>query len=443
MEDLPNDVRKHMCTYLTDDGISIGRFSLCSKGLHESIINNRTLWKELYHKQWRYSVKELDENTADYRKEYLHRFQIDQLTTSVIQDVARDLKSLPFNYEDPNKKFFDESPHVGQAWNNDSWKALMAYRIDVVDVLKRISAQREGTHSTDEKMQGFLAARALVSLRLNEGLFTWKEISEQEEQLQRNMTSGDELRQAQQLLLERFALLICQIQQTPPEILREEKMDVSEVVTQQLDAIAANCRTRMVDATNISKKLQVVNTVLFDEMRFVGNDLDYYNYRNSLLNKVLETKKGIPITLCILYSCICRRLGLHVHLVGLPGHVVLGFLEEDGSQKFLDIFRRGRILGLEDCQSICASYGFSWNHMFTRAITAAEVLHRTLNNLANCHGQANIFRYKEELCFQQRTLMMIHRQPAGVASRNLLEQVSQELPLTLLPDLLQWYGLLS
>src|SRR5690349_21109367 len=59
---------------------------------------------------------------------------------------------------------------------------------------------------------------------------------------------------------------------------------------------------------------------LFDEMGFVGNSENYYVASNSYLPAVLSTKRGLPITLSLVYKLVAQRLGLRVHGIGLPGH---------------------------------------------------------------------------------------------------------------------------
>lgn len=81
---------------------------------------------------------------------------------------------------------------------------------------------------------------------------------------------------------------------------------------------------------------------LFDELGFSGNDEDYYNPHNSCLNRVLESRRGIPITLSILYMELGRRLGIAVEGIGAPGHFLVRLEEEDDTY-YLDTFNRGRI----------------------------------------------------------------------------------------------------
>src|SRR5581483_7251757 len=82
---------------------------------------------------------------------------------------------------------------------------------------------------------------------------------------------------------------------------------------------------------------------LFDELQFCGNTDDYYNPGNSYLPAVLETKRGLPITLSLVYKLVAERLGLRAWGVGWPGHFLIG-LQADGTRMLVDPFAAGRIL---------------------------------------------------------------------------------------------------
>jgi regulator of sirC expression with transglutaminase-like and TPR domain len=67
-----------------------------------------------------------------------------------------------------------------------------------------------------------------------------------------------------------------------------------------------------------------LHEVLFEEEGFRGNREDYYNPSNSYLPAVLATKRGLPITLSLIYKVVAERLGLRAWGVGLPGHFLVG-----------------------------------------------------------------------------------------------------------------------
>jgi regulator of sirC expression with transglutaminase-like and TPR domain len=91
-----------------------------------------------------------------------------------------------------------------------------------------------------------------------------------------------------------------------------------------------------------------LNDYLFGEMRFVGNELQYEDPRNSCLNEVLDRRTGIPITLALLYMEIARRAGVPVEGVNFPGHFLLRCPARRGlryaEDLIIDAFHGGALL---------------------------------------------------------------------------------------------------
>jgi regulator of sirC expression with transglutaminase-like and TPR domain len=77
-----------------------------------------------------------------------------------------------------------------------------------------------------------------------------------------------------------------------------------------------------VDAERYAKVV-ALNTYLFDELGFAGNETDYGDPRNSFLNQVIERRTGIPITLSLVYMEVARRAGLPIEGINFPGHFLL------------------------------------------------------------------------------------------------------------------------
>jgi regulator of sirC expression with transglutaminase-like and TPR domain len=313
-------------------------------------------------------------------------------------------------------------------------------------------------HSFQDRLRAFLAARSLQALQLAECLFEWKVIFEQEDRPTNQVSTNPPGESATSSrshvdsakLLERYALLINEIQQTPDQLIIRQGMSIKPFVVKTLDELANGCRERLLQEEAIGTlrtmdKIRLVSDYLFHDQDFKGNTDDYHNYRNSLLDQVLETKKGIPISLAILYSCVCWRLDIQVTLIGLPGHVVSCFWTEDGERHFVDVFHKGTLLDAADCRRICESYNVPFHERYLVPLSPDNVLQRILNNLANSHlhGMANGSEpFLSDLFFHQRALASIHRQPQGIAGP-LVNRIIKELPLTLSPDLLRFYDLLA
>ena len=85
----------------------------------------------------------------------------------------------------------------------------------------------------------------------------------------------------------------------------------------------------------------------FGELGFRGDTQTYYDPQNSFLHRVLERRRGIPISLSVLFVEIGRRAGILVDPVGMPGHFLVGL--RDG--RYLDAFDAGRIMDLAACEA--------------------------------------------------------------------------------------------
>ena len=197
---------------------------------------------------------------------------------------------------------------------------------------------------------------------------------------------------------------------------------------------------------SIVAKTKIVRDFLIDDFELKGNSTDYYNEENSFLDFVLATRLGIPLTLCIVFACVARRVGIATHLVGLPGHVVLGFRDEDEIMHYLDVFHAGTSLTLAGCQTIVESYGISWDARMARPLNPSEVNRRILRNLAHCfmrrrnatiNQSQSIQPHEYELSFQRR-LLGLWLNGEDVRARD----ISITTNLRLSKSLVKEYGLL-
>eukprot|EP00931_Biecheleriopsis_adriatica_P068360 TRINITY_DN42325_c0_g1_i1.p1 TRINITY_DN42325_c0_g1~~TRINITY_DN42325_c0_g1_i1.p1 ORF type:complete len:411 (-),score=87.63 TRINITY_DN42325_c0_g1_i1:22-1254(-) len=107
--------------------------------------------------------------------------------------------------------------------------------------------------------------------------------------------------------------------------------------------------------------IEALNTTLFKEFGLRGNSGDYYNADNSLLHAVLKTKKGIPISLSVVWAAVARRCGLSCHpLAGFPGHVLIRVplrppaevtAPSHENDLYIDAFDGGSIMAFRELQT--------------------------------------------------------------------------------------------
>src|SRR5262249_42564295 len=125
-------------------------------------------------------------------------------------------------------------------------------------------------------------------------------------------------------------------------------------IEKRLDQIAAFAETaRSHDDPEASPLMRItrLNDLLFDELGFHGAVENYFDARNSFLNDVIDRRTGIPITLSVLYLEVARRIGLKLFGVGMPGHFIVKFVDDE-QEILIDPFNGGRLLSVEKCREM-------------------------------------------------------------------------------------------
>lgn len=152
---------------------------------------------------------------------------------------------------------------------------------------------------------------------------------------------------------------------------------------EKLDALAARAKDLAARESGPYRVLACVNYVLFNSEGFTGNREDYYDPQNSFLNRVIERKLGIPITLSVLYMEVARRAGLEVKGVGFPGHFLVTTTCDDQTI-FVDSFNGGRIVSQSDLQDLLDRvYGgrLKVRPEFLSPVSNRQIIQRMLSNV--------------------------------------------------------------
>src|SRR5438128_1803445 len=125
--------------------------------------------------------------------------------------------------------------------------------------------------------------------------------------------------------------------------------DINVAAYQALfDSYAADLRERIDFGSGAEGILTTINQYLFGELAFRGNEQNYYEPDNSYLNCVLDRRTGNPISLCLVYLLIGRRLRLPIAGIGMPGHFLTRYQSSTG-EIYIDAFNQGKLLTKADC----------------------------------------------------------------------------------------------
>lgn len=127
-------------------------------------------------------------------------------------------------------------------------------------------------------------------------------------------------------------------------------------------------------------QIKMLNSVIFGKMKFSANTKNFHAPGNSMINVVLESRKGNPISLCVIYLLITRRLKLPVSGVNLPNLFVLTYKSEE-TQFYINVFNRGLIFSKADIDNYISHLNLNPLDIFYEPCSNLEIIKRALRNL--------------------------------------------------------------
>lgn len=127
-------------------------------------------------------------------------------------------------------------------------------------------------------------------------------------------------------------------------------------------------------------QVRILNQVFFEKYKFLSNTKNFHSPANSMLNQVFEQRKGNPISLCVIYMLIARRLGMPVSGVNLPSLFVLTY-KNPQIQFYINVFNRGLIFTKADISNYIKQMHLLPQESFYQPCTNLDIVSRVLRNL--------------------------------------------------------------
>lgn len=128
-------------------------------------------------------------------------------------------------------------------------------------------------------------------------------------------------------------------------------------------------------------QVKVINSVLFNKLKFGANTKNFHSPGNSMINVVLETHKGNPITLCVIFMMVAQKLKLPVHGVNLPNLFVLTYKDDKHDAFYINAFNKGLIFSRQDIDNYINELHLTPQQSFFEPCSNLEIIRRTFRNL--------------------------------------------------------------
>lgn len=161
-------------------------------------------------------------------------------------------------------------------------------------------------------------------------------------------------------------------------------LDLTEIQV-AVDTFGAKLRQRLPSDASAVQKIRMLNHFFYNELGFAGNINDYYDPNNSYLHRVIATRRGIPISLVVIYMELANQIDLNVRGVSFPGHFLMK-LSVPAGEIILDPFN-GASLSREELEEwLDAFFKEAPPHDFPlgaylQSANPREILVRMLHNL--------------------------------------------------------------
>jgi regulator of sirC expression with transglutaminase-like and TPR domain len=188
------------------------------------------------------------------------------------------------------------------------------------------------------------------------------------------------------------------------------------VVYTFVERVRRDCWLELNENMTAFETIRIINKVFFGQYHFTGNSQNYSSPLNSYINTVIETKKGNPLSLSILYSAVAQLLELPVYGVNLPNHFVLAYMDTNGTNSFLsqgnehgvlfyiNTFSKGSIFQKDDIEQFLKSIQVEPDPHHFEPCSNSEILRRMLTNLIASFQQVGNAEKVDELTILREIL---------------------------------------
>jgi regulator of sirC expression with transglutaminase-like and TPR domain len=139
------------------------------------------------------------------------------------------------------------------------------------------------------------------------------------------------------------------------------------------------------------EKVKILNYVLFDLHKYTRNTSNFYSPQNSYINQVIDTRKGNPISLAIIYMAVAYKLNLPIYGVNLPKNFILAYKDEyrlynsvDESEDilfYINPYNKGAILGKREIDFFIQQQQIKEDKSYYIPCSNKEIVIRLINNL--------------------------------------------------------------
>jgi len=166
---------------------------------------------------------------------------------------------------------------------------------------------------------------------------------------------------------------------------------IENKIKKHIEQLRTDIWLELNDELTALEKINVINHIIFDIHSFSGNTQNFHAPQNSFINTVLESKKGNPLLLAILYLIIAQGLKIPVYGINLPEHFILAYIDDaefayntkiKNVLFYINPFSRGTIFGKVEIDNFLKQLKLKQENHYYQPCTNIDMMRRLLRNLS-------------------------------------------------------------
>jgi regulator of sirC expression with transglutaminase-like and TPR domain len=164
-----------------------------------------------------------------------------------------------------------------------------------------------------------------------------------------------------------------------------------EIIDKEIDKIKQDVWLELNNNLTALEKIKIINYIIFEIHKFRRNSTNFYSPQNSFINQVLETRRGNPISLAIVYLAVANKLNIPIYGVNLPKNFILAYKDEyrqyDSEDETEDIlfyinpYNKGAVLGKREIDYFIQQQKLEAKKEYFLPCTNKDIIIRLINNL--------------------------------------------------------------
>lgn len=154
------------------------------------------------------------------------------------------------------------------------------------------------------------------------------------------------------------------------------------------------------------QEVKILNDIMYNRLKFRPNSKNFHSPSNGMINLVMESKKGNPLSLCVIYLLMAQKLKLPIYGVNLPNLFIVTYKTEE-TQFYINVFNNGIIFTTEDIDNYIEQLHLTKQDIYYQPCTNVDIVVRALRNLIASFEKLGEYKKSDDI----KVLLQVLEEP--------------------------------